>query len=73
MSKFEIRKGSKMGDRELVPIFSKWVAVDINSKHGFPVIGIRENDYKRGEIIYFFDKTDEIIKVLKDEHDITII
>lgn len=72
MNKFEITKENKMGDRDLVPVFSKWIAVRINSKHGFPVIGIRENEFKRGEIVYFFDKTDEIVKVLDEEHGIKI-
>lgn len=72
MDRFEITKDNKMGNRDLIPIFSKWIAVKINSKYGFPVIGIRENDFKRGEIVYFFDKTDEIIEILSKDYNIKI-
>lgn len=61
-----------MSNINMIPIYNKWTAVRLNEVYHIPVMGIRENNKIKGELVFFFERTDELVKLLREQFDIKV-
>lgn len=58
--------------KQVVPIYNRWIAVALSDKYNMQVLKLQRNNKNPNGIVYFFEKTDELVKVMKKDYDINI-
>jgi len=58
--------------KQVVPIYNRWIAVALSDKYGMQVLKLQRNNKNPNGIVYFFEKSDELVRVMKEDYDIDI-
>ena len=58
--------------KQVVPIYNRWIAVALSDKYGMQVLKLQRNNKNPNGIVYFFEKSDELVRIMKQDYDIDI-